>query len=117
MRRDMDSLNPGKAMAQAAHAANAAVDFLERHDPMALNEWRKECKTFGTTIVLGVNSFDELHEVIYDFPYSGEVLDPTYPINDGQVTHLIPVTTCGWVFAKRDYWKSRVITQNLDLHP
>ena len=63
MRNDMDSMNPGKAMAQASHAANAFVanDIWEMEQmPDGIvdlkNQWQNETtQGFGTVIVLPVN--------------------------------------------------------------
>ena len=33
MRNDLDSMNPGKAMAQASHASNAFVTKIDKEDP------------------------------------------------------------------------------------
>lgn len=117
MRTDMASMNPGKGMAQAAHAANDAIAQLEQRQSPLLDEWRDECGTFGTTIVVGVNSYNQLIEVLDEFSWSGWILDPTYPIIDGSVVHLVPVVTCGWVFADEMYWKEKKATQELSLHP
>jgi hypothetical protein len=29
------------------------------------------------------------------------VFDPTYPIKDGEATHLVPVNTCGYIFGEK----------------
>jgi peptidyl-tRNA hydrolase len=104
MRNDMKSLNPGKGMAQAAHAANLCIkniynnydnDILE-----LLKEWEEE-RGFGTTVVLGVTE-EELVQIVPKAKYIGLeaalVLDPTYPISDGGTTHHLPVFTCGYIF-------------------
>lgn len=63
MRTDMDSMNPGKACAQAAHAANAFVDFMHfsglttATTEKLCNEWREQTGLgFGTTIVLNAGT-------------------------------------------------------------
>lgn len=126
MRTDMDSLNAGKAMAQAAHAANAFhATALSFTDPVpGFDKWLgSEYPTpsnFGTTIVLGVNSERELFEVTRaadeDGFLSGTVLDHTYPIRDGSVMHLLPVTTCGYIFT--DCRKTNQVSSlaGLELH-
>jgi len=115
MRNDLDSLNPGKACAQAAHAANDVQSLLESENtaiyfPKAQNlfyEWKNSAnRTFGTTIVLEA-PWDEIKETIDHIQnisagYTNNIHDPTYPIRDGQVTHLIPLNTCAWVFGERN---------------
>ncbi len=45
----------------------------------------------------------------------GVVHDPTYPLADGDVTHLIPLDTCGWAFGPPDILAP--VIGELDLHP
>jgi peptidyl-tRNA hydrolase len=115
MRTDMASMNPGKACAQAAHAANKFAHTMKTHKctkehELAYYEWCESSGTrldepsfqaFGTTITL---SCDEtlLHQIVgvakeNGLP-SGIVFDPTYPLRDGDYTHYIPLDTCGYVF-------------------
>jgi peptidyl-tRNA hydrolase len=110
MRTDMDSLNPGKGMAQAAHAANAFVDSLGEnpgdHTP-GYHFWSTETdQGFGTTLVVSVENERELLNMVKsaqdaDIP-AGTILDPTYPVRDGRVTHALPINTCGYIFCS-DY--------------
>lgn len=170
MRNDLDSMNPGKAMAQAAHAANEFTaqktirmfdqdmnDHIRRpymHSiihPGLHSEERFRCKTnefaeafedlyddwavcppaegrcssFGTTIVLEgtidaiqcavtdvrrnflnvVNDpeqFLTVNSSLEDLPLIDAqiIVDPTYPIRDGQVTHLIELPTCAYMFGR-----------------
>lgn len=97
MRNDIDSLNPGKAMAQAAHAGQ----LFEKATNGKFNE---DCG-FITTLVLQATS-DELDDLVYFAGKSSfiwdEVMDPTYPVRDGNVTHLIPFRTCVWIFSEGD---------------
>lgn len=99
MRTDMDSMNAGKAMAQAAHAANMFTDNVA--DCGCIEEWLGD-RGFGTTIVLSVTTERELLEVVQAAQEDGFeadlVLDPTYPLRDGNYTHHLPVITCGYVF-------------------
>lgn len=106
MRNDLASLNPGKACAQAAHAANDLEECyirMGRYD--RIKKW-KENRTFGTTIVLEApwdeikNTIDHIQNI--SAGYTNNIHDPTYPIRDGQVTHLIPLNTCAWVFGDRN---------------
>ena len=110
-RTDLDSMNPGKLAAQVAHAATAhAMQCAGTHE---FKQWASEGYDFGTTIVLQprhrgdfVSATETLARLVssvnatyLDNPISyGKVLDPSYPIKDGLVTHLVPVETCVWAF-------------------
>lgn len=112
MRSDMASLNPGKAMAQAAHAANKFGVVLEAarnvgtEDLSMFSEWQRQAEGFGTTIVLdaknGTNIENSIKIAEAVGAYTGIVLDPTYPLRDGDYLHLIPVVTCGWIFGLKE---------------
>lgn len=131
MRRDMDSMNAGKAMAQAAHAANQFTYQLSVDgSPLGIDDWlgeaytgpdRREPSGFGTTLVMGVWSERELNSVINNALEAGftadTVLDNTYPVKDGKVTHLLPVVTCGYIYT--DCRRDNPVTSvsNLELHP
>lgn len=124
MRTDLDSLNPGKAMAQAHHAYGA----LKVHVRQQSNNWSKSYiqwqdqtkQDFGTVIVLS-GSLIEIDIALQDIEnlnlplLAGWVLDPTYPVRDGQVTHLIPLYTCAYVFGERS--ACTAITDRFTLHP
>lgn len=110
MRTDMASMNPGKAVAQGAHAANIFGEIM--HTPPFDNspffdefrEWQG-IRMFGTTITLGVN-LDQLYEKNRKASDAGFICgichDPTYPLRDGDYTHLIPVDTCGYIFGSKE---------------
>jgi len=119
MRNDMDSMNAGKGMAQASHASNAFV-FETVHSAL-FEKWQHETKQgFGTVLVLEVNEAqmrtaatvaDSLGFV------SGVVHDPTYPLRDGEVCHLLPIDTCAYVFGdKNDPMLNRLVG-DFPLHP
>ena len=109
MRTDLDSLNPGKAMAQANHAFGA-LKFAIRSNLVRQPDyltWQKQTPTdFGTVIVLGGNeggiqvALDDIHRLKLSV-VAGWVHDPTYPIRDGEVTHTIPLNTCAFVFGTK----------------
>ena len=114
MRTDMDSLNPGKAMAQASHASNAFVYRWGKEN--MVKEWQGETQQgFGTVLVLGVTG-DEMYKVVdtvkEDLRFKEEVYadiihDPTYPVQDGDVVHHIPVDTLVVMFlATLIHWKT-----------
>lgn len=113
VRTDMDSMNAGRTAAQCAHAANLFVkeieslrESLDDYDPLIKNflEWESQTdQGYGTTIVL-----DGLSEEFINLKmgqtegvfFSRWVIDPEYPIKDGNVIHLIPnVKTCAFFFA------------------
>ena len=122
MRTDLDSLNPGKAMAQACHAANQFV-FEIKNDYPKMNhvykQWESEGGSFGTTIVLDGGTHERISGLIsmlkFDPRYvAGMVMDETYPIRDGQVTWTLPVETCGFIFCTRE---NAEILSSFSLHP
>lgn len=129
MRRDLDSLNPGKAVAQGAHAATM---FLSAAQNNAKYEYGRVVKWlgkrgFGTKICLAAGgprpgNKDEswiLEAVVKQAKEAGHlaglVKDPTYPLRDGSVTHLIPVITCAYVFGGAQELKP--ILGNMSLMP
>lgn len=108
MRTDLASMNPGKAVAQGAHAANqcvAEIDITRSDRKDLLTEWETQTRSgFGTTITLGVNE-KTLRERIaiaraLDI-HAGITHDPTYPLLDGATLHLLPLDTCGYVLAPK----------------
>lgn len=68
------------------------------------NEWKEGTGSFGATIVLEA-SIGDIREAVDMFGRAGIVSgithDPTYPLRDGQTTHLIPLDTCGWAFGRK----------------
>ena len=127
MRTDMDSMNPGKAMAQASHASNAFVSNAEpgyNVDEELFNAWQESTtQGFGTVLVLGVNEAQMRTAVqiaesfgVDKFPCD-IIHDPTYPLQDGDTTHFIPVDTCGYIFGDKENITLQAILQNFELHP
>ncbi|MBR19895.1 MAG: hypothetical protein CMA64_07100 [Euryarchaeota archaeon] len=125
MRTDLDSMNPGKAMAQASHASNAFVHNAEpgyNVDEELFNAWQQSTtQGFGTVLVLGVTEAQMRTAVevagsfgVDKFP-CGIVHDPTYPLQDGDTTHSIPLDTCGYIFGEKDDLKLQAILQNFEL--
>jgi peptidyl-tRNA hydrolase len=110
MRSDLDSMNPGKAMAQAAHASTVMTRAFENTPSMPQYddyvEWVKATKQgFGTCIVLDGKNDAVLdyvtREAIRTGIYAQIIHDPTYPVSDGGVCHLIPVNTCVVLFGMK----------------
>ena len=127
MRTDLASMNPGKAMAQASHAGSTFVRNAEpgyNVDEELFNAWQKETSQgFGTVLVLGVTEVQMRTAVavaesfgVDKFPC--EIIhDPTYPLQDGDTTHFIPVDTCGYIFGDKENITLQAILQNFELHP
>jgi peptidyl-tRNA hydrolase len=107
IRNDLASMCPGKAAAQAAHAANRFIyDLRKMHTNKsrhydAIAWWEDECNGFGTTITLGADLETLLRTVKSfengDYP-CGIINDPTYPIQDGGFVHHIDIVTTGYIF-------------------
>lgn len=119
MRTDMASMNAGKGMAQASHAANA---FIHAHSSNTLvNMWASETtQGFGTAIVLGVD-ISTLENIISSANEYGiindVVIDPSYPMRDGDVTHFLNIITCGYVFGDKNDPIMQWLLGGLSLHP
>ena len=97
IRNDLQSLNSGKAMAQAAHAANSLT--AEWGHLNEVREYTNRATPFGTAIVLSVDK-DTLVQRLKrasmregTVPY-GPVWDTTYPFNTTtEIAALIPKKT------------------------
>jgi hypothetical protein len=94
MRSDLPSLNAGKAMAQAAHAANSLTAEWGADD--AVKEYSNRKHQFGTCIVLGVDKstlvsrLKKAQSLDWAIPW-GPVWDETYPFNTNtEIAALIP---------------------------
>ena len=106
MRRDIQDMNPGKAMAQAAHAQ---ADFdawtrMIRSQPdqygaliAEFDAWRED-RSFGVTLVLH-ETLETIEKILENTNFSGKTVDPTYPWRNyyGDV-FLSEEVTCAWVF-------------------
>ena len=121
MRTDMDSMNPGKAMAQASHASNQFVSEYQEHVGCSVelyNCWLRG-KTFGTVLVLEVNE-KQMNAAVTVADSTGfisnVVHDPTYPLRDGDTTHFIPVDTCAYIFGNKEDSNLGLIVQDFELH-
>lgn len=120
MRDDLDSMNPGKAMAQASHASNAFVKSHASKNNELYGLWERETSQgFGTVLVLAVNEV-EMNQAVRvaiacKFP-AAVIHDPTYPVRDGETTWHIPVNTCAYVFGDKNNTMLSAILQNFPLH-
>lgn len=128
VRTDMASMNPGRVAAQTSHAANyfvkvakELVECLEEQDDQFIknfSEWENETdQGFGTVIVLDggtkENILQKLEEIDRQY-LTGIVIDPEYPIQDGDYVHIIPnVMTCAFAF---QYDKEDVGLKGLELY-
>lgn len=125
-RTDMESMNPGKGFAQAMHCGKHADFAIARKERFGAEwlaryrEWEAETEQgFGTSLTLDVGTGDRLRQVVAfaeaaGFP-AGVTHDPTYPVLDGRVVHLVPVDTCGWIFGSRAALKAML--DQYGLHP
>lgn len=121
MRTDMDSGTPGKMMAQASHASNAFVKkaFDVGED---ISEWTNQTNQgFGTVIVLDGGTINDIRHSIEILDQNGYVcdmvFDPTYPLSDGNFTHLIPVETCAYVYVHElNEQFAKMVLGNYELH-
>lgn len=106
MRRDIQDMNPGKAMAQAAHAqadfdawARVIKQQPDQYGPLIaeFDRW-KENRSFGVTLVLHEN-LEQIKEITRNTFFSDVTVDPTYPWRNyyGDVFTSEEVT-CAWVF-------------------
>lgn len=124
MRSDIQDMNPGKAMAQAAHAqadfdswATELKDWPDHSQDILdqVDVWR-EGRSFGRTLVLSATKA-EIEAVANATQFAGVTVDPTYPWRNyyGDV-FLSNEVTCGWLFVcnVNDYNKSLVA--DLKLH-
>ena len=108
MRTDLASMNPGKAVAQGAHAANQCVHEIavagSVEQRAMLAEWETQTGNgFGTTITLGVSEAAMRSAILVARSlglHADVVHDPTYPLIDGEVLHLLPLDTCAFIFGR-----------------
>lgn len=107
MRTDMASMNAGKAVAQGGHAVTVALmqGYESPRHREELMAWSRETvQRFGTKITLGVNEAQMRSAVkaAQDLGLNAQIIhDPEYPLIDGDVVHLIPLDTCGYVFGTK----------------
>lgn len=140
MRNDLPSMNPGRAMAQAAHAANQFIH--EYGKQAAVKIWQRDANGFGTTICLADSKSNiiEIIEAARTKGYCvGLVYDPTYKFNvsaelaplihsniltaptivqeDGTNIMFRNELTCGYLFISTDSPDKQMLIGNLPLHP
>lgn len=105
MREDIWDMNPGKAIAQGAHAQalflSNVQDGLHTHETECILNWKEQtAQGFGTTIVLSA-PIDEIVSLCQSQCGAGQiVIDPTYPYrNHYGKMFTISTPTCGYFFA------------------
>lgn len=99
MRTDVPELNPGRAVAQGAHAATKFL-LETQNDPRwrgRVADWAGD-RGFGTKISLDAKDEPTVSALVakakeLGFP-AGLVVDPTYPLKGGSAAML----TCGYIF-------------------
>ena len=112
MRTDMASLNPGKAVAQGTHATNLferdvrelRKGFPDAPNVLAYDAWTAD-RGFGTAITLSVtgSQLEALTAQAVEMGcIAGLCTDPTYPLRDGDVVHLLNINTCSYIFGNRE---------------
>ena len=120
MRSDLHSLNPGKAMAQASHAANAMAHKIKqagrknigKHIYNMLTKWEGQTgQGFGTCLVLDCHNEETMIDTLAllhsndgggDGVVSEIINDTSYPVRDGEITHYISVNTCAYAFIDKN---------------
>ena len=138
MRTDLPSMNPGRAMAQAAHAANQFV--YEHGKDKNVKKWQRDANGFGTTICLAAtkSSIDNLFKIdtqhlsglVYDPTYKFEVsaelssyiniaalTAPTIKKEDGSSIMFRDELTCAYIFISEDDPDREKLVGHFSLHP
>ncbi len=125
MRTDLDSLNPGKAMAQAHHNYGALKFAIRANLTMqpAYIEWQRQTdQDYGTVITLGGNEgeIQRALDCAKDFRsaktiVAGWVWDKSYPVRDGAITHAVRLNTNAFVFGFKS--ECADIISHLEYHP
>ena len=139
VRNDLPSMNAGRAMAQAAHAANQLV--FENPGNSHIKNWQAD-RGFGTTICLAANR-ETIVEIVnkakINSDLAGLTYDPTYkyvlhreiaelidvstmtaPViskEDGQYVLFRNELTCGYVFLVEGSSDAEELVGALPLHP
>lgn len=139
MRNDLPSMNAGRKMAHAAHAANQFTFECGNTD---IRNWQHDAQGFGTTICVSVNR-EQLETVVKSakkkgWP-AGLVYDPEYGYSlheeiaelidrrtftadviikeDGRWVLFRKELTCGYLFVADDNTEREELVGALPLHP
>lgn len=118
MREDLWDMNPGKGMAQSAHAQAEFDEYVENNYTdddfrSAHIAWCKD-RNFGVTLVLSAAK-TEWMQISLGVEHYGYVNDPTYPYRNyyGKV-FTSSEDTCMWVFSTTEEEIAHM--QQWDLH-
>jgi hypothetical protein len=100
MREDLPDMNPGKGMAQAAHAQADFDFYAQKNEPEGYRDWLGD-RSFGTTIVLSATK-EQIFHIVHIVKHSGVTVDPTYPWRNwyGKLFTSSEIT-CAWAFVYR----------------
>jgi len=120
MREDLPDLNPGKGMAQAAHAqALFTQGMLDHYD---YEDWCGK-DGFGRTLVV-IDTLENIKHVTDNVldGHAGIVVDPTYPYRNYHGNLFTTSTeTCGWFFStpymREEHPLKSEMVSNMRLHP
>lgn len=117
MREDIPDMNPGKAMAQSAHAQADFMSYIINANDYGLeymlDQWCED-RNFGTTTVLSAELMD-IHEMCDNIEHSGMTIDPTYPWHNFYgMPFVTEEITCAWAFVFEP--KEREWMQRFNLH-
>jgi hypothetical protein len=105
MREDIPDMNPGKGMAQAAHAQSNFDEYIDNNCGLGDVLWNnvlawKEDRSFGTTLVLSA-TLNDMERIHVELAHSDLTTDPTYPWrNHYGKLFLTEEITCMWAFAQ-----------------
>lgn len=130
MRSDLTSLNAGKAMAQAGHAANAMVHRIKhggkvpsKYIKNLLTKWENATpQGFGTCLVLDCHNEHVIYQTIDKLNQASDrvitdiINDPTYPVRDGDITHYISLNACGYAFFDKNEEELAKVLENFSLY-
>ena len=137
IRNDIPSMNPGRAMAQASHAANA---FIHKYGKQKdVKQWQRQtCQGFGTAIVLAADivQIREIFIGLSAHKIKEEIIDPDYaisvsseiipyiaiekigmfnPSTPGRYSFHREEITCAYIFGDSEILKP--FLEDLPLHP
>lgn len=124
-RKDLPDNNPGKMMAQAAHAQADFDEWVrtisrqpdQYKDLITEVEKWKEDRNFGVTLVLH-ETLEKIDDIMGAVTFGGKTIDPTYPWRNyyGDV-FTYNTCTAAWVFICEGSLNSEIELMNsLDLH-
>lgn len=112
VRTDMESMTPGRVAAQVSHATSYADQVFNNLGDGNFNKglydlWGNQTKqNFGTAIILDGCDIEHIKSSLLKLSslgiQTGMVIDPSYSVPDGDVTHYLPIETVGWALIDVD---------------